>query len=199
MKFRKIVGASAAAALVVGGTIATASSASAGPMVPASGVTVLMFNPMTVTDLLNSNVSVWSVQPSGGTILVEGRPGAWVTEFFITAAEKQKRITHVGGVLLTHTHEAGHAEAGHTESIALMDPTIQTVKAKISAVVVYEGEDMGRKNIFSVSGCSSVGTDVVECKVKFLPGKAEAVNSMLGEHVFDPEQRVGKADVIFTS
>ena len=197
MKFRKVTGVAAAAALLVGGTVAVASSASAAPMVPVSGSTFLMFNPATVVGLVENDVPAWSIQPSGSTILVEGRQGAWVVEFAITALEKSKRLTHLGGVMFTHTHHGGH-EAGHTEEVALYDPTINLVKQKISAVVVYEGEDFGRKNIFSVSGGTPTATGFEDVKVKFLAGKAEAVNELLGVHVFAPEQRIGKADVIIT-
>ncbi|MFM9135207.1 MAG: hypothetical protein ACKOT0_07220 [bacterium] len=195
MKFRKITGVAAAAALLVGGTVAVASSASAAPLVPASGATFLMFSPATVVGLVENDVPAWSIQPSGSTILVEGRQGAWVVEFAITALEKGKRLTHLGGVMFTHTHHSGH-EAGHTEEVALYDPTVNLVKAKISAVLVYEGTDYGRKNVFAISGGRITASAIEDIKVKFLPGKAEAVNELLGVHVFAPEQRIGKADVV---
>jgi len=198
MKFRKITGVAAAAALLVGGTVAVASSASAAPLVPVNGVTYIMFNPATVVGLVEHDVPAWSIQPSGSTILVEGRQGAWVVEFAITAFEKDKRFTHLGGVMFTHTHHTG-GEAGHTEEVALYDPTINLAKAKVSAVLVYEGTDYGRKNVFGVSGGTVTATGFEDVKVKFLPGKAEAVNELLGVDVFAPEQRVGKASLIVVS
>ncbi len=192
MKFRKITGVAAAAALLVGGTVAVASSASAAPLVPVNGTTLLMFNPATVVGLVEHDVPAWSIQPSGSTLLVEGRQGAWVVEFAITAFEKDKRFTHLGGVMFTHTH---HYD-GHTEEVALYDPTINAVKGKVSAVLVYEGTDYGRKNVFAISGGRATATGAEDIKVKFLPGKAEAVNELLGVDVFAPEQRIGKAALV---
>lgn len=187
---RKLLGATAAAALLVGGSVAVASPAGAAPLVPVAGNTALVLNIPTVEALIANNVSAYSIQPSGSTLLVEGKPGAWVIDFPMDRFEKGKRITHIGGLLLSHT-------CGVDPQLGILNPTINLVKAKVSAELTLNGEALGRKNVFGLSGGQAVETGLENVKVKLLPGVADLMNESLCTHTFVEGQRVGKGYVTF--
>ncbi len=186
--YRKVFGVTAAAALLVGGSVAVASPASAAPLQPAVGVTVLMANVPTVKSLVHHNVSTYSLEPGGSELLIEGKPGAWVAAFPVTGLEKSKRVTHLGGIVFAHMcHTDPH--------VALYAPTINLAKAKISADVYLNGEPLGRKNVFAVSGGTATENGFEDVKVKFLPGVPTFLNDTMCTGAFWEGQRFGKADV----
>ncbi len=186
--YRKVFGVTAAAALLVGGSVAVASPASAAPLQPAVGVTVLMANVPTVKSLVHHNVSTYSLEPGGSELLIEGKPGAWVAAFPVTGLEKSKRVTHLGGIIFAHMcHTDPH--------VALYAPTINLAKAKISADVYLNGEPLGRKNVFAVSGGTATENGFEDVKVKFLPGVPTFLNDTMCTGAFWEGQRFGKADV----
>lgn len=186
--YRKVFGVTAATALLVGGSVAVASPASAAPLQPAVGVTVLMANVPTVKSLVHHNVSTYSLEPGGSELLIEGKPGAWVAAFPVTGLEKSKRVTHLGGIVFAHMcHTDPH--------VALYAPTINLAKAKISADVYLNGEPLGRKNVFAVSGGTATENGFEDVKVKFLPGVPTFLNDTMCTGAFWEGQRFGKADV----
>ena len=186
--YRKVFGVTAAAALLVGGSVAVASPASAAPLQPAVGVTVLMANVPTVKSLVHHNVSTYSLEPGGSELLIEGKPGACVAAFPVTGLEKSKRVTHLGGIVFAHMcHTDPH--------VALYAPTINLAKAKISADVYLNGEPLGRKNVFAVSGGTATENGFEDVKVKFLPGVPTFLNDTMCTGAFWEGQRFGKADV----
>lgn len=188
--YRKILGAAAAAALLVGGSVAIGSPASAAPLAPASGTTTLWANIPTVESLVHHNVSAYSLEPGGSWIDLTDKAGAWKVEFPIVGVEKSKRIGHLGGIIFAHMcHTDPH--------VALYAPTINLAKAKISADVYLNGEPLGRKNIFAISGGTVTPNGFDDVKVKFLPGVPTFLNDTMCTGAFWEGQRFGKADVRF--
>ncbi len=186
--YRKILGATAAAALLVGGSVAIGSPASAAPLVPVAGVTTLIANIPTVESLVHHNVSAYSLEPGGSWVKTTDKPGAWEVALPVTGLEKSKRLTHLGGVIFAHMcHVDPH--------VALYAPTINLVKAKISADVYLNGEPLGRKNIFSISGGTATPTGFDNVKVKFIEGIPTFLNTELCTSAFWEGQRFGKANV----
>ena len=185
---RKVFGVTAAAALLVGGSVAVASPASAAPLQPAVGVTALIANVPTVQSLVHHNVSAYSLEPGGSELLIEGKPGPWVAAFPVVGLEKSKRVTHMGGIVFAHMcHTDPH--------VALYAPTINLAKAKISADVYVNGESVGRKNIFAISGGTATPNGFDDVKVKFLAGVPTFLNETMCTSAFWEGQRFGKADV----
>ena len=186
--YRKILGVAAAAALLVGGSVAIGSPASAAPLAPAVGATTLWANIPTVESLVHHNVSAYSLEPGESWVDVADKPGAWKVAFPVVGLEKAKRVTHLGGVIFAHMcHTDPH--------VALYAPTINLAKLKISADVYVNGESVGRKNIFAISGGTATPNGYDNVKVKFLAGVPTFLNETMCTSAFWEGQRFGKADV----
>ncbi|MFM9136318.1 MAG: hypothetical protein ACKOT0_12955, partial [bacterium] len=115
---------------------------------------------------------------------------AWVAAFPVTGVEKAKRVTHLGGIVFAHMCQVD-------PHVALYAPTINLAKAKISADVYLNGEPLGRKNIFGISGGTLTPIGIDGVKVKFLAGVPTFLNDTMCTGAFWEGQRFGKADVRF--